>query len=183
MVCEICGCDISERRAVRFCSVTCADVAYGNRLPEPLPLRECAYSECGQQFRPKSRRQHCCCEDHGKRSWLEKARAEGRVNHGAWNDRRRDAYHRRRALKSQAATGEAVDLEKVAARDRWKCGICGKRVHKSKVWPHPLSPSLDHLVPLSQGGAHDPANVGLAHLVCNTAKNNRGGNEQLLLIG
>lgn len=48
-----------------------------------------------------------------------------------------------------------------------------------------MSVSLDHVVPLSQGGAHDPANVQLAHLTCNVRKGaqlvERG--EQLMLTG
>lgn len=50
-------------------------------------------------------------------------------------------------------------------------------------YPHPMSPSLDHIEPLSLGGAHDPANVRLAHLKCNNDRSNRGGNEQLMLVG
>jgi 5-methylcytosine-specific restriction endonuclease McrA len=76
-----------------------------------------------------------------------------------------------------------VVFYEIAERDRWKCRLCGKRVMRSRPWPDPLSPSLDHIVPLTKGGAHDPSNVQLAHLRCNTAKGNRGGGEQLMLIG
>ncbi|NKT05174.1 hypothetical protein GS485_11095 [Rhodococcus hoagii] len=51
------------------------------------------------------------------------------------------------------------------------------------VYPHPKSASLDHVIPLSCGGAHDPSNVALAHLACNVAKGDRGGGEQLFLFG
>ncbi|MFF7191782.1 HNH endonuclease [Streptomyces sp. NPDC008222] len=100
-----------------------------------------------------------------------------------WNDKRRDNYHRRRAQKKATSTGDPVLLADIAERDGWRCHICGKAVNSKLKWPHVKSASLDHLVPLSKGGAHDPANVRLAHLGCNSAKGNRGGGEQLLLIG
>lgn len=83
----------------------------------------------------------------------------------------RDA--RRRALKRGAATGEPVIFEEIAERDDWKCHICGDLVDRDAHWPDPLSPSLDHVVPLVAGGAHDPSNVSLAHLSCNVAKGAR----------
>lgn len=111
-----------------------------------------------------------------------KAKAEGRIKPQAWNDRRRDAYHRRRARKAAATTGEPVILADIAARDGYRC-FCGERVDMALAWPDPRSKSLDHIVPLSEGGAHDPSNVRLAHLRCNTVRGNRGGDEQLLLVG
>ena len=36
-----------------------------------------------------------------------------------------------------------------------------------------MSASLDHIVPLSQGGTHTLGNVQLAHLVCNERKHDR----------
>jgi hypothetical protein len=38
--------------------------------------------------------------------------------------------------------------------------------------PRALSPSIDHIVPLSRGGQHVKANVRIAHLWCNVEKNN-----------
>lgn len=182
--CEQCGADMSGRSPkAKFCSKWCSDVAYGKRLPEHLPKKRCALPECGREFQPTSARQRCCCEAHGKKLWRIEAQADGRIKREPWGDRRRDAYHRRRALKKQASTGNPVLLSEIAKRDKWKCGICRKRVNPKLVWPHPMSPSLDHVVPLTKGGAHDPANVVLAHLVCNTSKGNRGGGEQLALIG
>lgn len=72
-----------------------------------------------------------------------------------------------------ASTGEPVLLAEIADRDAWRCGICGGSVDAKVKWPDPLSPSLDHVVPLSKGGAHDPSNVRLAHVRCNSARGNR----------
>lgn len=92
--------------------------------------------------------------------------------------RKREERYRRRAVQA-----EDVDREAVFARDRYICQLCGKRVAMTKVAPHPRSPTLDHIVPVSKGGAHEPANVQLAHFLCNSLKGNRGGGEQLRLVG
>lgn len=70
----------------------------------------------------------------------------------------------------------------VFERDGWKCQLCRKQVSKVFQWPHPLSASLDHIVPIHAGGKHVLANVQLAHLRCNIAKGARGS-DQLRLIG
>lgn len=54
---------------------------------------------------------------------------------------------------------------------------------KRLTWPHPLAASIDHVLPIAHGGGDVPANVQLAHLRCNVRKRDRGGAEQLALIG
>ena len=45
------------------------------------------------------------------------------------------------------------------------CGICGKPVDFSCKFPHPLSPCIDHIIPVAKGGhPSDLANLQLAHL-------------------
>ena len=70
------------------------------------------------------------------------------------------------------------------------CGICGKPVDFSYKYPHPLSPSVDHIIPIAKGGhPSDLANLQLAHRTCNrwksdklyvenTKRENRGDKEQ-----
>lgn len=70
----------------------------------------------------------------------------------------------------------------ICKRDRWRCGICGERVSSSLEYPHARAASLDHIVPVSEGGTSDPANLRLVHLVCNLRRRNIGGGEQLALI-
>lgn len=78
--------------------------------------------------------------------------------------------HKHRAEKRGLAA-ELVILAEVAERDRWKCGICGKRVVKTAKGRR--SASLDHIVPISKGGGNLYSNTQLSHLECNWAKKDR----------
>ena len=54
------------------------------------------------------------------------------------------------------------------------CGICGKPVDFEFKYPHPLSPTVDHIVPIKKGG-HPSAlsNLQLAHRWCNRWKSDK----------
>ncbi|MGT2923421.1 HNH endonuclease [Streptococcus canis] len=54
------------------------------------------------------------------------------------------------------------------------CGICGKPVDKMLKYPHPLSPAIDHIVPIAKGG-HPSAleNLQLTHWQCNRQKSDK----------
>ena len=54
------------------------------------------------------------------------------------------------------------------------CAICGKPVDKSLKYPHPMSPTVDHIIPVAKNG--DPAsidNLQLAHRYCNRQKSDK----------
>lgn len=54
------------------------------------------------------------------------------------------------------------------------CGICGRPVDKSLRFPHPLSPTIDHIIPVDRGGhPSDIDNLQLAHFTCNRQKSNK----------
>lgn len=54
------------------------------------------------------------------------------------------------------------------------CGICGQPVNFKIKWPHPLSPCIDHIIPVSKGGhPSDISNLQLAHMACNRMKSNK----------
>ena len=51
------------------------------------------------------------------------------------------------------------------------CAICGQPVNKKLKFPNPLSPSIDHIIPIAKGGhPADIENLQLTHLKCNQAK-------------
>jgi 5-methylcytosine-specific restriction endonuclease McrA len=57
----------------------------------------------------------------------------------------------------------------VIARDT-HCWLCGEPVDKTLSGMHPMGPTMDHIVPLSQGGATSLGNCRLAHRAHNTAR-------------
>lgn len=72
------------------------------------------------------------------------------------------------------------------SRDGDACGICAGAMRfdlPSGPRGDDRAPSIDHVVPRSRGGSDDLANLRLAHWGCNRQRGNRGGNEQLRLVG
>ena len=54
------------------------------------------------------------------------------------------------------------------------CAICGKPVDFSLKPPHPLSATVDHIIPVSKGGhPSDISNLQLTHRCCNRAKSDK----------
>lgn len=60
----------------------------------------------------------------------------------------------------------------VYERDGWVCQICLESVDESLIGStSPWRPSLDHVVPRSEGGSDDPDNLRLSHFWCNGVLN------------
>ena len=54
------------------------------------------------------------------------------------------------------------------------CGICGKPVDKNIKYPDPLSPCIDHIVPIAKGGHPSSLeNLQLSHFSCNRQKSDK----------
>lgn len=76
----------------------------------------------------------------------------------------RERNHRRRA-RMLGAYVERVDSLVVLERDDGVCGICGEDVD-------PFRFDVDHVIPISRGGAHAYFNAQVAHPGCNVRKHN-----------
>lgn len=184
--CEVCNEPFrASYRDQRTCGRACGVVLRG-QVPggQPVTRRDMSYQckFCRGNFdespRPGVVRQVCPGEECQAELRAGLARRWAQDN----PDRIREASGRRRFVKAGSAA-EPIDLLRLADRDRWRCGICSRAVDGSLRWPDPMSPSVDHIVPLSEQGDHNYANTRLAHLRCNVSRGNRGGNEQLVLIG
>ena len=64
-------------------------------------------------------------------------------------------------------------MDGIGDRDHWLCHLCFSGVNPTLPAGHFGSKTLDHLLPVSEGGAHAIENVYLAHLGCNRLRGNR----------
>lgn len=182
--CSHCSASFESRNPQKkFCSRRCADAI---RLAAPIGDRICALPECPEVFQPKFAKQRCCSERHGKLLYNRESRADGRQAMNSGDPVKRRARLRvktqMRRARFRTAEAERVDRDVVGDRDGWKCGVCRRKVDRALAYPHPKSPSLDHVIPLADGGPHTYANCRIAHLRCNNVRSNNGGGEQLALI-
>lgn len=54
------------------------------------------------------------------------------------------------------------------------CALCGQPVDFKYKYPHPLSPCIDHIIPIARGGhPSDISNLQLAHWTCNRQKSDK----------
>lgn len=86
-------------------------------------------------------------------------------------------YARRMKLKSDLRRArmhrvdyEPLDRREVFERDEWVCGLCGEQIDPELKYPDRMSASLDHLIPVSEGGPHTMSNVQASHWICNVRR-------------
>lgn len=172
--CAECGNPVASRRA-KYCSDDCRRVVARRKARERAAAKSVRRTDaircpgCGTMFRPKygdKRRRFC--------SHLCARREERR--------KRGPETHRTRARRF-GVEYEPINRTKVFRRDGWRCGICQGKIDRRLKHPHPMSATLDHIVPMSEGGPHRYENVQAAHWLCNISKGNGSAGEQLLLIG
>lgn len=84
---------------------------------------------------------------------------------------RQGRFRRRTRMKN--VRYEVVTLDQVISTHGPDCHICSESIDFKLEWPHPLSKSMDHIIPIAKGGTHVLANVKLAHLTCNQRKSDK----------
>lgn len=173
--CQRCGLPIF-RKFNKMCSEACRSAARVDVISR-RPRYQGICAACGKTFSATAKPTKTCslkCGNTLRRSFRKRIYETVR-------DRQRQQNSVRRARR------KAVEIEKFSAveifnRDSWRCGLCGKKVDRRLRHPHRLSACLDHIVPLSKGGAHTRQNTQCAHLSCNSRKN-AGPGGQLRLFG
>lgn len=157
--CPHCFGEFSPANSVRqkFCSREC-----GQSYRRDRTAKICSEAACDRPVRAKG-----VCNMHYKRI----LRAEGRMNDKNWTPAKAAAWYRRKGMLE--ADAEVFDYREIFDRDGWECGICHSPVDPALSHPDPMSASLDHIVPVSLGGAHRRDNVQCSHLRCNIRKSNK----------
>ena len=148
---ECAGCPAPASRGRVYCSEACGRAFKGSRLRRAKPhpggahVRHCTY--CGRAFTARAVTSRYC----------------GRAckNRATVNGRRR-----------RLAAVDARPYSKVAIfeRDGWVCQLCDEPINRMALWPADDSATVDHIVPVSRGGADAAENLQAAHWGCNRAK-------------
>lgn len=189
-ICEQCGRHwLTAKASARFCSNSCINKArYGPHPKRRGPMIE--RMKLARRAQRKAERgttgkgivwtQGFCgwCRD----AFLARTSAGSPAAYCSKRCKHR-AIHSRHNLRKRAAFVADVSPMAIFARDGYRCHICRRKTNKRKAVPHPKAPTIDHLIPVSLGGTHEPSNVATACFLCNSTKGNIGAGDQLALIG
>lgn len=162
VTCQRCGALFStQHRDKLYCSEACSYEAqkdYSRKrsrerfVPvKPSIIKECA--ACLRFFLADKKRVTCseiCKEQHVKNQNIE--------------------HNIRRIFRQNGCEAEPYSRIQVLKRDKWRCGICGRKVNRKAKFPADDSASIDHVIPLAKGGADAEWNVQCAHFGCNYGK-------------
>jgi 5-methylcytosine-specific restriction endonuclease McrA len=164
--CETCGVEyLTQRTDGRFCSLLCRDLWRLDQPGDPmwsrgarlcrLPLDHpamwygmvCALTEsacriCGLLFMHRPGRPRVTCS----------------------------STCRNRARKRRQVGRKSIKRVAIFERDGYICWMCDMQCDPTVHVPHPDAPTVDHLVPQSLGGTHDPDNLATACFTCNSLR-------------
>jgi len=196
--CQNCGAGFVDRSAklnVQLCR--CCKYKNSSEQVRAINLsksvnrgRSRACKSCGVLFSPLygfGKELRSTCSDECNKLDKKKYKEEYKKTEVYKSIRARNRHIRRIRKRNNSSSACAVDKFtriEIFERDKWVCKLCGKKVDKSLKHNQLMSATLDHIVPIAEGGSHTRANVQLAHMICNSNKG-RGSikHEQLLLIG
>lgn len=153
---------------------TCYRRARYALYPEPHRARQRKYNATHALVQREYARQYVAAHPEEKRARdrqyrlanAEQDRERHRRYRALHPDMLRRMVDRRRAMK-RAAFVENVWRDHIFTRDGGVCQICKQPVERNEM-------SLDHIVPLAEGGKHENRNVQLAHRLCNSLRRNLG---------
>lgn len=138
-----------------------------------------ACNECGTSFIARAHSvwpSRFCSLPCQNKATRRRGRKKHRVKHGRLDQMSKRARH-------YGVEYEPISRQKVFERDGYRCGICRKATKRKASVPDRQAPTIDHIVPMSRGGAHLYVNVQCACFECNWRKAAGAANDQLLLVG
>ena len=164
LICSVCGNVFKSKRAgVKYCSDKCLHEAQKERNKILAPIRfkpqskKCRY--CGKMFITRFKHSKCFCSDECKAKMVKVRRK---------NNKRR--------LKGKIIDRD-ISLKRLAKQSGNVCALCGDvvdwndyKIDNDTFIAGDNYPSIDHIIPLAEGGLHSWDNVQLAHRKCNYFK-------------
>lgn len=152
--CEVCAKRFVARTAGQArCSEACARRGRARAAePNTFAVRTC--KGCGHEYQPTYGRRHAAyCSNKCSHA------ANARINRQA------------RRARERTARVHRVDPFRVFERDGWRCRECNEATPILLRGTYdPRAPELDHIIPLSKGGAHSYRNTQCLCRECNGRK-------------
>jgi hypothetical protein len=187
--CKHCGKKIhGPARGTKFCSLVCKKFyALANPTPRPRICEGCGVhynaSHCKQQY----------CSNPCRHKWArKKAMGENQCKtcHNRFtptpdtymdycsHDCKRAAKRadwiknntKRQSIVCAIPMSERVNTEEIFIRDNYTCQICGIKTSREGGRYSADYPTMDHIFPISRGGAHVASNLRCACRRCNVSK-------------
>lgn len=183
-VCPVCLETFTWRGVVKRinCSPRCRSLSRAIGRSCPVPYRQCL--GCGVTFVHRFVGKCAACSYYTpRRPHPITCKQCGVVFTGKWRQlcepcAEANARQQRRAAKGRRAAVrvgvEGYRARGIWERDGWRCHLCHRPVKRDAKVPHPLAPTIDHLVPISAGGLDTALNVATAHFICNTRRGTKG---------
>lgn len=163
--CKICGeHHLSKgKKRVNQCKQCSVDQASKRQQEKRFPKLKITCKECGNEFIGTANRKFCSVKCHIK--WQRRY-----CNFTPIMKKQKAIRARLRAKKLSGVKVERYSRLEIFMRDGWRCQLCGKHVKKKATIPDPLTPTIDHIIPLDCGGTDERRNVQLACFMCNSIK-------------
>lgn len=190
--CKECGAEFqSSAPHAKYCSRSCKDRGKPSALGHPC--RVCGKpvaTKSGQKSAGKKSVHRACLplmpngrrSEHGASGYrkggcrCDVCIAGHAAEYRAWSRKRFEEtgqWHRGRWIKED----ERIALYE---RDNWTCQICFDPVLRTAWSNDPKDATLDHILPRSKGGSHDPENLRTACFLCNARRSDN--TEDLVLL-
>ena len=163
--CKWPGCDRLSKY-VGFCSRDYSRAkALGNYVdPWTEWVTDGTCEVCGKTWTgARNRNKRVCSNTCSAKAWARENPERHRAN-------KMDAVRRRRA-RIAGVEVEHFTVQDIRMAHGDDCYLCGKPINYRLKFPHPMSPSVDHIMPISAGGPHSLSNCAMTHMGCNNKKN------------
>jgi len=175
----------------RYCRHRGTYVAAADRPERPRPVHYLTCRGCGTGFQSSRRRAYCSARcrgdyEHTCNGCGSRFKSDKKTRMFCSNECYRSTVGknwRRRSLRISSAVRrkrikqggyERFDPMEVLNRDNWRCQLCGiDTPRKLRGTYDDRAPELDHIVPLSKGGAHTRENTQCLCRSCNLNKGAR----------
>lgn len=174
-VCAHCGERFTAKAKRKYCSEKCKKKQWAIQGEQRRKKKQREFvpeiticPECGATFKSeygRPRRKYCSNACANKRGYRVKA------------------IRKRERLIDNGLIDYSITLTKLCKRDKGICYLCGERVNMKLDPNSDWYGSIDHVIPVVNGGTHTWDNIKLAHRWCNSVKRTSKAEEIKELLG